>query len=106
MSLMVVNSSMAAETIMSVAYGLDVQPHDDPYIKVAEHGVEGFSIAAVPGTFLVDALPILKYVPEWFPGASFKRKAREWKKSTISMIETPFAAAKEKVVSLTWPLSV
>ncbi|KAH9476853.1 Cytochrome P450 monooxygenase 98 [Psilocybe cubensis] len=97
---------MAAETIMSVTYGLDVQPHDDPYIQVAEHGVEGFSIAAVPGTFLVDAIPALKYVPEWCPGASFKRKAREWKRSTISMIETPFAAAKKIIADGTSPHSM
>lgn len=34
---------------------------------------------AIPGKFLVDVLPWLKYVPEWVPGASFQRLAREWK---------------------------
>jgi hypothetical protein len=25
----------------------------------------------IPGAFLVDIIPILKHVPEWFPGAKF-----------------------------------
>jgi hypothetical protein len=89
---------MAGETIMSIAYGLDVQPADDPYIEVAEHGVRSVVAAAIPGAFLVDVIPLLKYVPEWFPGAGFQRKAKAWKKHARVMVESPFAAAKENIV--------
>ena len=91
-------SSMAGETIMSVAYGLDVQPHNDPYIATAEHGVHPLVAAAVPGAFLVDTLPFLKYVPEWMPGAGFQTKAREWKKLARRMVEVPYEAAKQRIV--------
>lgn len=84
---------------MSVAYGLDVQPLDDPYIKTAELGVRGLVTAAVPGSFLVDIFPFLKYVPEWMPGAGFKKKAREWRKWARDMVEVPYEAAKENIVS-------
>ena len=89
---------MAGETIMSVAYGLDVQPNDDPYIETAEQGVRPMMAAAIPGAFLVDMVPSLKYVPEWFPGAGFQKKAKAWKKHARTMVEAPFAAAKENVV--------
>ena len=57
-----------------------------------------FKVAAVPGAFLVDALPILKYVPSWFPGAGFQRKAREWKQLTRDMYCAPFQAAQDAIV--------
>lgn len=89
---------MAGETIMSVAYGLDVQPQNDPYISTAEQGVHPLVAAAVPGAFLVDTLPFLKYVPEWMPGAGFQTKAREWKKLARRMVEVPYEAAKQRIV--------
>lgn len=42
----------------------------------------------------------VKHVPAWFPGAEFQRKALEWKKSTTAMVEVPFKAVKNAVVSL------
>jgi hypothetical protein len=89
---------MAGETIMSIAYGLEVQPDNDPYIKTAEQGVHPLVAAGVPGVFLVDALPSLKYIPEWVPGAGFQKKAKAWKKLARAMIEAPFAAAKRNIV--------
>ena len=90
--------SMAGETIMSITYGLDVQPNNDPYVETAEEGVRSVVAAAIPGAFLVDMIPFLKYVPQWFPGAGFQRKAKAWKKLTRNMVEVPFEAAKRNIV--------
>ena len=89
---------MAGETIMSIAYGLDVQPNNDPYIEIAEQGVRPTETVAVPGAFLVDVIPFLKYVPQWFPGAGFQSKAKVWKELGRTMVEVPFAAAKRNIV--------
>ncbi|PPQ87697.1 hypothetical protein CVT25_011464 [Psilocybe cyanescens] len=97
---------MAGETIMSIAYGLAVKPKDDPYIRTAEKGVHPLVAAAVPGAFLVDMLPFLKYVPEWMPGAGFQTKARKWKNLARSMVEVPFAAAKRNLANGVSPLCV
>lgn len=83
---------------MSVAYGIEVQQEDDPYVKLAEEANQGPISAAAPGKFLVDTIPVLKYVPAWFPGASFKREAREWYKMTRAMVEIPYADAKKRIV--------
>jgi len=83
---------------MAIAYGIEVLPSNDPYIEIAEKGVKPLTDAAVPGAFLVDQIPLLKYVPAWFPGASFKRKAKEWRKWTEAMVEVPFGAAKRNIV--------
>lgn len=84
---------------MSLTYGIDVQEHDDPYITAAQRGGAGVAIAGVPGAFLVESLPFLKYIPEWVPGAGFQRKAKEWKEDARLMIEMPYAATVEKLAS-------
>ncbi|KAF4616649.1 hypothetical protein D9613_008323 [Agrocybe pediades] len=86
---------MASEAIIAITYGLDVQPKDDPYITVAEEGVVPLALAIVPGAFLVDTIPLLKYVPAWMPGAGFKKKAREWTELSRRMVEEPFEATKK-----------
>ncbi|KAG6908814.1 hypothetical protein DXG01_003167 [Tephrocybe rancida] len=85
---------MAGETIISIAYGLEVQPKDDPYIDAAERVIRSLFIAAVPGTFLVDSIPALKYVPAWMPFAGFQRTAMEWRKQGSIMMSSPFNATK------------
>jgi hypothetical protein len=37
---------------------------------------------------------------EWFPGASFKRKARDWRNAAMSMRDEPFKTVLDKMVSL------
>jgi len=91
-------TSTFAATIMKVAYGIDVQESDDPYIMIAEEAVNGAKQAAVPGAFLVDLLPILKYVPSWFPGAGFQKKAAHWRKVNETMTEKPFRYVEEQLV--------
>ncbi|KAJ3510929.1 hypothetical protein NLJ89_g4394 [Agrocybe chaxingu] len=86
-----------AATIMSVAYGITVRESNDPYILNAEEALEGLSEAGVPGRFLVDLIPVLKYVPEWFPGANFKRKAARWRKVTADVAQKPFCHVKEQM---------
>ncbi|KAJ6560597.1 cytochrome P450 [Mycena vulgaris] len=90
---------MAGEIIMSVAYGIDVQPADDPYVTLAHKAVHTFSITAVPGLYLVDTFSILKHVPRWFPFAGFRRHAAEWRKLSRAMLEVPFAETKRQMES-------
>ncbi|CAA7261126.1 unnamed protein product [Cyclocybe aegerita] len=83
---------MAGETIMSITYGINALPKNDPYIETAERSLRTLD-AVVPGAFLVDSFPWLKYIPKFLPGAGFKRKAREWHKLTRMMVENPYKAA-------------
>ena len=108
----------AAGTIMKITYGIDVADPNDRYITVAEAALDGMAKAASPGAFLVDMLPIrtfpsgfrrltithvqiVKHVPAWVPGASFQRKAREWKKVVLEMRDAPFEVVKNALVRVT-----
>lgn len=71
---------------------------------------EGF----VPGAYLVDAIPIrelfltayhsflsfftVKYVPDWFPGAGFKRKAKLWNKYLTDGTMIPYEEVAKSFV--------
>lgn len=65
----------------------------------AEEGIQPIEIAGVLRTFLVDAIPILKYVPDWMPFAGFKCTAKELRKLASNMVEIPFDAAVRKIMS-------
>ncbi|KZP11349.1 hypothetical protein FIBSPDRAFT_1050806 [Athelia psychrophila] len=85
--------------IIKVSYGLDVLPKNDPFIEPADKAIAAFGIALMPGAFLVNTVPILKHAPSWFPGAGFKRKAKEWKRHIDETLEAPFKALKEEIAS-------
>ena len=83
---------------MKVGYGITVQESDDPYISIAEEAFKGINVAGIPGAFLVDIFPILKYVPSWFPYAGFQKKAAHWREVINTMAEKPFRHVQEQSV--------
>ena len=85
---------------MKIGYGIVVQESDDPYISIAEEFLKGVAEAGIPGSFLVDLFPILKYVPSWFPGAGFQKKAARWKEAAHIMAERPFLHVQEQLVQV------
>ncbi|KAJ7046052.1 cytochrome P450 [Mycena alexandri] len=87
----------ASDVIMMAAYGIEVLPENDPYVSLAYEAVQTLSNAGVPGKYLVDSLPILKYVPSWFPGAGFKRDAEEWSKIARRLANVPLAETKRQM---------
>ena len=52
---------MAGSLILGVAYGIDVQPKDDPYIATAETALHAMSMAGNAGAYLVDSIPIREF---------------------------------------------
>lgn len=83
---------------MKIVYGHVVAEKGDSYVTLANTALEGIVQAGVFGTYLVDYIPALKYVPAWMPGASFKRKARKWRLQSQALRERPFEIVKQKMV--------
>ncbi|KAK7685068.1 hypothetical protein QCA50_011905 [Cerrena zonata] len=101
------NFRRTAGTIaLKVAYGFK---HESDEFKTimddTEKALRMFSIAALPGVFLVDTLPFLKYVPSWFPGAGFKRLGIKTQGLIRKMVDTPFDMVKKQVASGNAPKS-
>ncbi|KAF4580538.1 hypothetical protein EYR38_003137 [Pleurotus pulmonarius] len=85
--------------IMDIGYAIDVSSKEDPHIVTAEKALTGLNIASLHGAFLVESIPLLKYVPAWMPGAGFQQKAKEWKYYTEKMVKDPFEVVKERMAS-------
>lgn len=75
-------------------------PEDDDsdYAKIAEIVVAAVSEAGNPGAFLVELFPFLKFIPAWFPGAGWKRKAKYWRKLGECLVHMPWNVVKEQMV--------
>ncbi len=50
--------------------------------------------------FREDFLPVLRHVPDWFPGAGFKLKAKEGETVTRELNDLPFAEVERRLVSV------
>ncbi|KAJ7167338.1 cytochrome P450 [Mycena crocata] len=87
---------MASGIVLETTFGLQVQPsgQPDPFIAAAKQAVEAMTESGLFGTYLVDFLPILKYVPAWLPFATFKRQANKWRKSSDIAAQVPFSVMK------------
>ncbi|KAH6917898.1 cytochrome P450 98A3 [Coprinopsis sp. MPI-PUGE-AT-0042] len=60
--------------IIRISYGFEDVEYNKTLVKQAETLASGFSESIIPGRYLVNALPFLRHVPSWFPGAGFKNK--------------------------------
>ncbi|KAF8503057.1 cytochrome P450 [Hysterangium stoloniferum] len=89
----------AGALILESTYGITVLPENDPYLNLAEATMTILARVTQPGAFLVDVLPILKYVPEWMPGAGFQKEAKAGRKMMLDTVEVPFKAVKDMLSS-------
>ncbi|KAI1759439.1 putative cytochrome P450 oxidoreductase OrdA-like protein [Hypoxylon sp. FL1150] len=80
----------AGAVILKIVYGYTVESHrDDPFIDMATRAMDHLSEACVPGAFMVDIFPFLNRLPEWFPGAGFKKIGLQWRAELTEMAERP-----------------
>ncbi|KAF8958858.1 cytochrome P450 [Flammula alnicola] len=89
-------NAIGASTI-SLAYGLQISRVNDQWIRLAQEGIDVLDNGAVPGRYFVDAIPTMKYIPEWFPGAGFQTEAREGRQHVRRFFSAPFQAAKKAI---------
>jgi hypothetical protein len=83
-----------------MTYGINIRPYDDPLIAIAEEAIEALSDLAIAGPLPVDIIPILKYIPAWFPGAEFQKKGAMLRTHAEKMRNGTFAAARNLMVFL------
>ncbi|GBE82771.1 Multifunctional cytochrome P450 monooxygenase af510 [Sparassis crispa] len=88
---------LIANTAIKVITGFDVETLDDPLVQLADKAVFEFGLATTPGAHLVDMIPILKYMPSWFPGAGFKAQAKAWRETVNHVRDDAYGLVKEHV---------
>ena len=86
---------------MRVVYGIELHEPQDKYYTMVEQIAHTGAEIAVPGRFLVEAIPQLRYLPAWVPGGGFKRWAAEAKRNITNALNSLFESAMVAMVSLT-----
>jgi cytochrome P450 len=80
----------AGAVILRISHGYEAKENNDPFIDIADRALVQWSRATAPGAFMADVVPFLVKVPDWFPGAGFKRLAREWHDTLTEMVDAPY----------------
>ncbi|KEZ40609.1 putative Cytochrome P450 oxidoreductase OrdA-like protein [Scedosporium apiospermum] len=89
---------MAAAVVLSITYGYTIERKGpDPLVDLIEHAMENLSRAFVPLSWAIDAVPAINYLPDWFPGMTYRKTAQEWKAINEAAAELPYAFVKQQL---------
>ncbi|KAF7293084.1 Cytochrome P450 [Mycena indigotica] len=81
--------------VMSVTYGISPQLAEEDYIQHAEDTMEVITDTTMPGAYLVDAIPALKYLPKQL--TAFHDKAKEGRAMVERMVFPPYLQVKKEM---------
>ncbi|KAF5331757.1 hypothetical protein D9758_016638 [Tetrapyrgos nigripes] len=91
--------SHAASIILYITYGISEQEDIDAFVELVNNAAESINATINRGSFMVDYFPLLRYVPAWFPGAHFKRKALHWSQFTSELVNKPWKQLRASISS-------
>ncbi|KAK7685162.1 hypothetical protein QCA50_011525 [Cerrena zonata] len=83
--------------ILKIVYDMEINSLQDEYIQLASTIVQAIAVVSVPGKFLVEFFPLLRYIPSWLPGAYFQKYAESIREAASQMRNAPFDTVKKKM---------
>ncbi|OAG01121.1 cytochrome P450 [Paraphaeosphaeria sporulosa] len=88
----------AGTVILKITYGYTARMRGrDPLVELAGKAVWTFAESTVPGKWAVDVFPLLKYLPDGFPGTAYRKTGREMAKILSDCVEKPYAFVKKQM---------
>jgi hypothetical protein len=82
-----------------MAYGVKINSFDDNIIAAANEGAVAATKIAEVGLYLVDLIPVLKYLPTWFPGTEFHKIAANGRRLSQQTLNYPYDTTVELMVT-------
>lgn len=90
-------------TVLKMTYGYAIDHNKpDALVHLVDNMMMEFSLAASPMAWAVDIVPALQYLPENFPGASFHKTARKWKRSIQATAHIPYQFVQSQMAAFTY----
>lgn len=90
----------ASAIILKIVYGYAPEPQGtDPLVKMIEEMMDNLSSAFVPLSWSIDVIPLLRYLPEGFPGTGFKKVARAWQQVTRGVYDKPYLLVERQMAA-------
>ncbi|KAF8900709.1 cytochrome P450 [Gymnopilus junonius] len=90
---------LSTSIIMSAIYGYEFSASNDKFVRLAGELEEQVRKLGSPEEALVNWVPLLRFVPVWFPGAKFKQSAHKVKFILDKLQELPFRFAMENMAA-------
>lgn len=84
---------------MRTIYGIEIKDTaNDKHFQMVKRVADIGEVITVPGRFIVEVIPWLRYIPSWFPGAGFKTFAFRAYTDMWAVVDELFADAKVAMV--------
>ncbi|KAJ7583396.1 cytochrome P450, partial [Mycena floridula] len=71
----------------------------DKYIRDADAAQALFTKTSVPFSYLVDSVPWLRHIPDYFPFASFKKEAKRGRLELEALTMEPYLKTRDRIMS-------
>ena len=101
---------------MKITYGHEIKSDEDKFVELASGAIKALGSNPAGGTDIADILPfcmsnhlrallfslthcLVCYIPSWFPGGGFKKRAERGKKLQQDLLELPYMDLKSRMVS-------
>jgi len=84
--------------ILRISHGYRPKTENDELVRIADEATDQLNVLLSPGLFAVDFLPFLRHLPEWFPGGSFHKIAREWRHTLVDMTDKSYEFVLDQMV--------
>ncbi|KAF8921315.1 cytochrome P450 [Mucidula mucida] len=91
-----VGMQVAAAIVFKITHGYDLIDGEDPLLASAERSTLEFSETSVPGAYMVDNFPFLKYLPRWL-GLNWMKKGELYRQHMEIFVNEPYDAVKRQV---------
>ncbi len=79
-------------------YGYSIERNRaDPLVDLIEHAMDNLSLAFVPLSWVIDAVPAITYLPDWFPGISYRKTAQEFRAVNEAAVDLPYSFVKRQL---------
>lgn len=89
---------LSAAIIMAITYGYDPAPAKDSFVLKVERFINIFSKALSPErAALLGVIPFLQYLPSWFPGGMYKRRAGECRGLAHDILNEPIEYVRREM---------
>ncbi|KEP48417.1 cytochrome P450 family protein [Rhizoctonia solani 123E] len=86
-----------AATLIRSVYGYELERLDDHFVTGAKEAIDNLARAAMSTNFLVNAFPVLAWVPDWFPWTQWKKTARSFREQKDSIMDETFQWTKDQI---------
>ena len=97
-------TSTFTAAVLDVLFGYTAADDGDEMMAIVDDALDWTGEAFTPGKYLIEALPILQYVPPWFPGATVQKLIAYWRSTVMRLKEEPYRRVKEAIVSSPSPI--